>query len=306
LINYYDILGLSSGAGSLEIKTAFRRLAKLYHPDKNPSGKEHFTKVLKAYEVLSDPIQKSTYDYRLKYQSINSSQTFEPIKTGTKNWRFDEKELKRRQYYNDYIKKQTQEANSFQSDPQEKKKYSDYKYLFFATPLAVILFLLIMHAATTQRTFQAVTRNDLKTAHDTLEYVQLRTGTSVYTEFFGPAKYDNKYKRRLVLNNNTSVDVIVCLFLNRQFLQCVFIEKNDRIELSNLPAEKVQLRFSSGLNFVPSKKVKDLSAKGIFNSEFHFYKCLVPLKLRTISELVLKADREIFKEITEKEFFTLE
>ena len=52
MINYYKILGLQSTATPLEIKTAFRQLAKLYHPDKNPAGKEQFTKVLVAYETL--------------------------------------------------------------------------------------------------------------------------------------------------------------------------------------------------------------------------------------------------------------
>ena len=55
MTNYYEILGLQPGADSGEIKAAFRRLAKQYHPDKNPNGKDFFERLLTAYETLSDP-----------------------------------------------------------------------------------------------------------------------------------------------------------------------------------------------------------------------------------------------------------
>jgi molecular chaperone DnaJ len=67
LTNYYEILGVDENAGINEIKAAFRRLAKQYHPDRNPSGNVDFEKILKAYETLSDPGLKLTYDYKLNY-----------------------------------------------------------------------------------------------------------------------------------------------------------------------------------------------------------------------------------------------
>ncbi len=100
MTSYYDILGISQSAGVNEIKRAFRRLAKLYHPDKNPGEKELFAGILKAYETLVDPALRSGYDRTLRYQQQNSSAE----KTKSKNWTFEEREQRRRKYYEEHIK----------------------------------------------------------------------------------------------------------------------------------------------------------------------------------------------------------
>lgn len=63
--DYYDILGVDKNAGDIDIKKAYRNLAKKYHPDlnkDNPSAAEKFKEINEAYEVLSDPTKKSNYD----------------------------------------------------------------------------------------------------------------------------------------------------------------------------------------------------------------------------------------------------
>lgn len=63
--DYYEVLGLSKGAGDDDIKKAYRKLAKQYHPDMNPGDKtaeEKFKEVNEAYAVLSDPDKKAKYD----------------------------------------------------------------------------------------------------------------------------------------------------------------------------------------------------------------------------------------------------
>ncbi|MFM7790237.1 MAG: DnaJ domain-containing protein, partial [Microcystis panniformis] len=53
--DYYEILGVSRDAGKEDIKRAYRRLARKYHPDvnKEPGAEEHFKEINRAYEILS-------------------------------------------------------------------------------------------------------------------------------------------------------------------------------------------------------------------------------------------------------------
>ncbi len=64
--DYYDVLGVSRNATPEEIKAAYRRLAKEYHPDRNPDNRteaeEKFKELSEAYEVLADPEKRRLYD----------------------------------------------------------------------------------------------------------------------------------------------------------------------------------------------------------------------------------------------------
>ena len=75
--DYYEVLGLQKGASEDEIKKAFRKLAKKYHPDvsKEKDAEEKFKEINEAYEVLSDPKKKASYD-QFGFAGMDGAQGF--------------------------------------------------------------------------------------------------------------------------------------------------------------------------------------------------------------------------------------
>jgi len=73
--DYYDVLGVSKSASDQQIKSAYRKLALQYHPDRNPgdkSAEEKFKEAAEAYAVLADADKRGRYD-RFGHQGVSSS-----------------------------------------------------------------------------------------------------------------------------------------------------------------------------------------------------------------------------------------
>lgn len=72
-MDYYHVLQIARSADVSQIKAAYKRLAKMYHPDHNPgnsAAEERFKQINEAYHVLTDPIKKSRYDERFQSHQI--------------------------------------------------------------------------------------------------------------------------------------------------------------------------------------------------------------------------------------------
>jgi len=78
-INYYEVLGVSSKASTAEIKRAYRRLAKKYHPDLHGGSEEatrRFALIVEAYEILSNSQERANFDRKLAQENGESSILF--------------------------------------------------------------------------------------------------------------------------------------------------------------------------------------------------------------------------------------
>lgn len=74
--NYYTLLEVAKDANDADIKKAYRRLAKKYHPDKNPDGADQFKKISNAYSVLSDKKKRAEYDNPVQQVPRNAYEHF--------------------------------------------------------------------------------------------------------------------------------------------------------------------------------------------------------------------------------------
>ncbi len=88
--NPYEVLGVAKNAGADEIKKAYRKLARLHHPDRNPDdtqAEERFKELQDAYDLLSDPEKREQYD---RFGAAGSAGGFGP---GGQNVRYENVDL---------------------------------------------------------------------------------------------------------------------------------------------------------------------------------------------------------------------
>ncbi|XP_047314727.1 chaperone protein dnaJ 20, chloroplastic-like [Impatiens glandulifera] len=96
--SFYELLGISEKCNSVEIKQAYKQLARKYHPDVSPADRveeytERFIRVHEAYETLSDPGMRAMYDcdmmrgIHLSFSSRNRCQSDEGMMNNNREWR---------------------------------------------------------------------------------------------------------------------------------------------------------------------------------------------------------------------------
>ena len=264
--SYYDILGVSQSANNDQIKTAFRRLAKLYHPDKNPQGKDQFEKILMAYEILIDSSRRQQYDSKLKY---GNAENFKPKKSGTqkqKEWSFSDEEMKRRNYYKEHYKKEYERY--VKHVHVTKKNYNEYKYILFAAPLAVGLLMFIIN--TYEQSAAQETKPTVKV--EPLKADELKMTDDPFTAYFKEPVFDTVANRAIVIKNFSGSDLIVAMFDTKdKFIRSSVIKPGFYIEVSQLPEKELNLRFASGRNWNKQKTRKGFSAIGGFSDKENYF-----------------------------------
>jgi curved DNA-binding protein CbpA len=139
--NYYIILGIKNTASSEEIKQAFRKLAKKYHPDKNhgnSSAEDFFKEVQEAYSVLSDDEKRKKYDLKFAYANTYQQvkhKSHSPYKGNAYQYTQQQAQYERQQY--------KQQEQSVKEPVKENKSGTD-PYLFMISIIVAILLLLFI------------------------------------------------------------------------------------------------------------------------------------------------------------------
>lgn len=281
--DYYSILGLTKSATSAEIKAAYRKLVKIYHPDKNPNSYEavdKFRQIQQAYETLIDPIARSKYDGKVSYNQYFSQQTTQakPQQTRGKRYSFTEEDLKRRQYYKEHYKQQY-EAGKKVNSQEEKKRYNETRYILIAIPMAIALLFFIINIYERKEKKQSNTKiEDTVVAKDTLINAtiegkeKISTSAEPYNYFFGSPKIDKNSNQVVAVNNYSGSDVIVCIVdaATDKVVRHYFIENSFNLYYEYLPEGKYYLRNYLGEKFELEKKIDSLEIIGAFNKVKQF------------------------------------
>lgn len=278
MADYYSILGVSKTANDIEIKAAFRKLAMIYHPDKNPNNpdaKQVFENVLKAYNTLIHPSLRRRYDQRTS-DSTHISKTQHNKRKTQKEWTFTEEEMQRRQYYEKYYKAKQQEKARQQTPP--PKAHSDYKYMLFATPIAVGLLMLIISMFTKAPKTVPLPpkKEEVKVEEKLPELVevpegQLATGKTPYSGYFGGVRTFSTHNT-LTFNNRADYDAVVVVFDKEtdQYLQHAYLQASYSIEFKKLPATGVYWKCMMGTHWNENKLMAEKEAIGAFDSIVQF------------------------------------
>ena len=138
--NFYAILGVDEQCTEQELKSAYRKLARKFHPDvagNTIAAVEKFKEINEAYEVLSDKVKREEYDRINRYYNYSSTKktsktTTEPDFKNSNNNKEEKKEEKKKTgksfNWEEFISKYREYANKYQSSSkQEEPKYGNKK-----------------------------------------------------------------------------------------------------------------------------------------------------------------------------------
>jgi curved DNA-binding protein len=272
MADYYSILQIPKTATDIEIKNAFRKLAKIYHPDKNPNdpnSKQIFQSIVKAYNTLSNPHLKRRYD--LSYSAGNNSsqkKTNQPRKKNQKEWTFTEEDQKRREYYKKHYQAKKQTVQNI-----PKNNYSDYKYILFAAPIAVALFMLIVSMFNSvPKNKESLSSEKTNTINKDSIYTEYpKNGDTPYSGYFGQIKTFETIIT-LEVKNISHLDAVIILFekKSKQYLQHGFLKSNYTLVFNHLPKEGVFAKCMLGEHWKEDTVLYKNKIKGCFQKNVQF------------------------------------
>jgi curved DNA-binding protein CbpA len=281
--NYYILLGVANTASSAEIKSAYRVLAKKYHPDKNQGNKsaeEYFKEIQQAYTVLSNPEKRKKYDLRFSYGSSNSykqkaNPTSRPYTGNAYQYAQQQAQDKQRQYAS--------------PQPKQKKKKEDssegIQIILSVGVALVLLYFIISYSSEKSKTindrFSATDSTQLyaaikesSSAKPTEEEPAISEYASPYSTFFGEEINDEASKNCISITNSNDCETVICLVQNKEPFKTIrnqYMKKGGEFKMNEIPDGEYFFKIYYGTDWDNKKTfLKDKSVKGGFKNEIGF------------------------------------
>lgn len=282
--NYYIILGIKKTASLEEIKTAFRELAKKYHPDKNPGNKaaeDYFKEVQEAYMVLSNPEKKKSYDLKMMYGSSTSQARTTPHGRYTGN-------------AYQYAQQQAQAKNNFQfNNLKTKPKHKPeerYQVLVSVGIALLLLYFVISYNVskdkkaekkalpiTEEMSNQIEKLLKSKQQENQVSEPMINNFDSPYTKYFGPEVYLEGSKNNIQISNSNYSEAVVCLVENKKPYKTIrnqYINVGGTFKMNEIPNGDYFIKVFYGNNWDTAITFLQNKFRGGFKEQIAFIKIL--------------------------------
>lgn len=290
--NYYIVLGVKNTATSDEIKSAYRELAKKYHPDKNPNNKaaeDFFKEVQQAYAVLSNPEKRRKYDLQFSYAG-------RPKQPGTQTTQ--SKQYTYQQYTGNayqYAQQQAQYKQQARQNTQPRSKgkpdKSENHYILISVGIALVLLYAIMSYSSKNGNkrqdivspYHSTVEDSLKLfnaiyeaaskGNTTEEEPAIHNFDSPYSAFFGEEVSDVYSKNSITVNNSDAAEVVVCLVnSDNQTIRNQYMRAASTFKMNNIPDGRYSIKVLFGNKWSASKTFLNGKIKGGFLADVQFEK----------------------------------
>jgi len=269
--DYYEILGVMRNATQGEIKSAFRKLAFKWHPDKVESeykktSEERFRKILEAYEILSDENKRGTYDFEFSSKNYDSQNE-------QSNWSYN-----RERSTNDSNQEYGYNAfGGFSQNFENKKSDSGWVawiVVSFFIIVGIYMYIIVSKGMQSQVSSVDMPREFKAESKSLYEGNQLQNGASPYNNFFGKGIYDKNSHCRLMIKNKPDYDAIACLtdINSGRTIRNEYIKAGSSFLMTKIPTGEYYIKAFSGKNWNPTKELLSGKIKGGFDAAMSFSK----------------------------------
>ncbi len=282
--NYYQVLGVQPNATNEDIKSAYRKLAVKFHPDKNNGDKyfeERFKEIQVAYDTLIDDNLRKHYNQQLFYfyQKVYDNKQQNTYSTPKKE------EKPKQEYSSDNAKNTTNSTKQGSS--------LNFWYIVSAVCIALIVFVVIalknysqdktLHNLETEDNNSGDVIETVEELYTPTEYYkqesnipvtnynQLENGASPLDDCFGTGRYAGQ--AYIVFKNSNTSDAIVCLVNNStdKTIRNEYIRKGTDFKMSSIPSGTYYLKVYYGNNW-NKNKTNFCGTKGAFEYSESFSK----------------------------------